>query len=635
MKEQIIYAPGISVESNGRLYTITHVLNLEVVLAKDIETGNMEQLSIKDLRLNVPSAVSGTGKSRELSLIDNDDWQAATQLFSFIKPLLFSGKGRKRVNEQAREAGTHPTTLYRKINLYEQTGLISALIPSKSDGGRRKSRLSHETEELVRSTIQEVYLTAQKRSVKKTYDELRRRFHHANLRPPHVNTLRNRIRALPEEERVARRHGRSTASEKFGAYPGHFPGADWPLAVVQMDHTLLDIILVDDLQRLPIGRPWITVAMDVFSRMVLGFYISFDPPGAMAVGLCLVHSILPKEKWLDKFSIGGEWPCWGLMQMIHADNAGEFRGQMLQRACEQYGIDIRWRPVKQPHYGGHIERLLGTFLSEIHSLPGTTFSNPEQRGEYDSDKKAALTLAELEKWLMTFIVGVYHQRTHSSLHTSPLKQYERGILGTGTSPGRGLPARILDEDRLRLDLMPFVERTIQEYGVVIDEVHYYGPVFRSYVNSLATDGSRKKSRFIFKRDPRDISAVYFYDPELKQYFTIPYRDIAHPPMSVWEFRAARRRLKEQGAKEINENLIFATYEQMREQERQAIQKTRSARRENQRRLAHQQIDKPSLTVAQNVEANPAPSREGQASKPVIAFEELEELEQSSSDEQAI
>ena len=52
-----------------------------------------------------------------------------------------------------------------------------------------------------------------------------------------------------------------------------FDSAQRPLDLVQIDHTKLDIIVVDDEQRLPIGRPWITLAIDVYSRMVTGFYI--------------------------------------------------------------------------------------------------------------------------------------------------------------------------------------------------------------------------------------------------------------------------------------------------------------------------------------------------------------------------
>ena len=129
--------------------------------------------------------------------------------------------------------------------------------------------------------------------------------------------------------------------------------------------------------------------IDVFSRMVLGYYISLDPPNTMSAGLCIVNGILTKDKVLEKFGIKNSWPCWGKMTKIHADNAGEFRGKMLRRACKEYNIDIEWRPVKKPHYGAHIERLLGTILKKVHSIPGTTFSNIVERGKYDSEGKEA------------------------------------------------------------------------------------------------------------------------------------------------------------------------------------------------------------------------------------------------------
>jgi putative transposase len=131
-------------------------------------------------------------------------------------------------------------------------------------------------------------------------------------------------------------------------------------------------------------------------------------------------------------------------------------------------------------------------------------------GDYDSEHQAAMTLAEFDKWLVTYITGVYQQRKHSSLMTSPIQQYEKGILGTEELPGRGLPRRIVDEDRLRLDLMPYFERTVQPYGVVLDEVHYYSDVLRRFVNAKEPDQPRTKRKFTFRRDPRDISTLYFY-----------------------------------------------------------------------------------------------------------------------------
>jgi transposase InsO family protein len=41
------------------------------------------------------------------------------------------------------------------------------------------------------------------------------------------------------------------------------------LANGMIDHTLVDVVIVDEGDRLPIGRPWLTLAIDVASRAVL------------------------------------------------------------------------------------------------------------------------------------------------------------------------------------------------------------------------------------------------------------------------------------------------------------------------------------------------------------------------------
>ena len=572
------------------------------------------------IQLSVPDNTA----TKDLALIEQKDWTTAELWFSRIHPLLTGRRTDEMVRAVAQEAGVHRTTVYRKLARYEQTSRVSDLTPTKPTGGKGQSRLAPEAEAIVDSLLKEVYLNKQKRSFKKTADEISRSFAHAELKPPHYNTIRKRILAISEKERDKERLGAKAVSKKHDAFPGHFPGADWPLAVVQIDHTKFDIMLVDDIHRLCIGRPWVTLAIDVFSRMVVGIYVSLEPPNSMSAGLCIAHAILPKEQWLAKLGLSTSWPCWGLMQRIHADNGREFRGNMLQRACKEYNIDIEWRPVKTPRYGAHIERLLGTFNQEIHSLPGTTFSSAAERGEYDSEGQAVMTMAEFEKWIVTYITGVYHQREHGGLMTSPLQQYEKGILGTEEMPGRGLPRRIVDEDRLRLDLMPYFERTVQPYGVVLDEVHYYSDVLRRFVNAKDPDQPRTKRKFTFRRDPRDISTLYFYDPEVKDYFRIPYRDTAHSPMSIWEFREARRRLEKEGVKEINEALIFRSYEQMRVIEDQARHETKHVRRKNQQRRDQKQIYQPKAAVEKA--ASETDQSVGGGTPPVVQpFDELEEL----------
>ena len=584
----LLIAPGQNVSVGNRIYRITQLLGLEAVQAQDFVAGTTHQLAIRDLAPVADPAQAAPAKGRsDLSQIGEEHWAEARRRFEIIQPLLALPLVSKELLEQrAAVAGVHSTTVYRWLRAYRAEGELSCLLSSTPGPGPGRKKLAPEVEAIVESAIQDRYLSLNRLSAEQICREVLRNCHNAGIPAPHPNTVRQRIAQIPEPLKLEYRFGGRAVREKYAPIRGAFPGADGPLDVVQIDHTQLDIILVDDVYRQPVGRPWITLAIEVFSRMVAGFYVSFDPPGAASTGLCLAHAILPKELWIAKSGITGSWPLWGKMKVVHCDNAKEFRGGMLRRACEQYGIDLQFRPVRQPNYGGHIERLLGTFAQEIHSLPGTTFSRPEQRKGYDSEAHATFTLSEFEKWFGTLVVEVYHQRVHSAIALPPQKKYEEGILGTQQHPGPGLPARCTDPQQLRLDFMPFEERTVQQAGIVLDGVQYYKDVLRPWINASTSDDPGRKRQFTIRRDPRDISVIYFFDPELQQYFEIPYRDTSHPPISVWELREVRRRLKEQGGRQVDEAAIFDAYTRMRQMEKEAAATSKTARRNEQRRRTH-------------------------------------------------
>jgi putative transposase len=254
------------------------------------------------------------------------------------------------------------------------------LTPAKRGVRPGHDRLDPAVETLLTTTIAAFDLHGQKRAAQQTSPEVARRCRNAGLTRPHPNTVRNRLNALSDRDKLRRRAGGNAVRDKSTPLPGAFPGADWPLAVIQIDHTPVALLLVDDVHRRPVGWPWVTLAIDVFSRMGTGFSVSFDPPGALAVGLCLAHAILSKDTWLAQHDIATPWPVGGVLGTVHADNAKEFRGTMLRKACQEYGIDRHWRPVARPHFGGHSERLLGTLNAEMHTLPGSTFSKPQERG---------------------------------------------------------------------------------------------------------------------------------------------------------------------------------------------------------------------------------------------------------------
>jgi putative transposase len=617
VNKSLALEPGKKVSREGKNYRIAEVFNLSQVVLVDESTG--ETLETKAESLLPPLEVEPRKCDEELMLISEEAWETANKRYKIIKPLVNKGgRTRKQVIERAQAHDLHVNTVYSWLRLYEGSGLLTSLLPkTRSDKGTTKG--DQIVEEIIKEAIATEYLTKQKKIVRKVIDAVKAQCLKRGLTPPHDNTVRNRVKALPLELVSRKRHGRKKSDNDFKPIEGKFPGADWPLAVVQIDHTKLDIILVDDHYRAPIGRPWITLSFDVFSRLVTGFYISFDPPSAMTTGLCLAHSILPKERWLAKLGVSGEWPVWGLPDKIHADNAKEFRGNMLKRACSQYSMDLEWRPVARPNYGAHVERALGTLSKEVHALPGSTFANPREKGDYDSEKAAALTLSEFEKWFADYIVNVYHQKKHSMLGMAPLARYKQGILGDSEMPGRGLPAKIIDEEKLKLDLMPFEMRTVQDYGIVIDKIYYYHDVLRPWINAVDSQDTKRKRKFMVRRDPRDISLIWFFDPELKSYYQIPYRDTSHPAISIWELREALKRVEESGGK-INEHTIFEAYERMRELEEEAVNKTKAAKRSRQRRKNHTQAEKP----------NPVPVVQEQPSElaiPTLDIEPFDDMDE--------
>lgn len=64
---------------------------------------------------------------------------------------------------------------------------------------------------------------------------------------------------------------------------------------VEVDHFLCDVHLVCEKTGVRLGRPWLTLVIDHYSGMVLGYHLSFAPPSAASVLAALRHAILPKE----------------------------------------------------------------------------------------------------------------------------------------------------------------------------------------------------------------------------------------------------------------------------------------------------------------------------------------------------
>lgn len=478
--------PGVIVTFNGQRYKVKSPLSLERVLIEPLVSGEAISVLLSDLQPDLALyKQSGEEKHVSEAIIEfkEQDWVEAKKREKLIQPFISMVCSREDAKKIGIELGISSRYVYKLINRYQVSGSkLTSLLPSKRNGGSGKGRINKEIEKVIQATINELYLTRQKFRISVVVQEALRRCHYGNLKMPSERTVRRRVERVQAKHALMKREGAKVAREEYSPIIGSFPEVTRPLAVIQMDHTPVDLIIVDEFHRKPIGRPYLTVAIDVFSRCITGFCLTLEAPSAVSVGLCLSHSIFDKENWLTERKINISWPIWGKPSVIYVDNASEFHSEALKRGCDAHGIRIEYRPVAQPHYGGIVERVIGTMMMQlIHQLPGTTFSNVAERGDYPSEKKAVLTLAELEHWLTIAITDYYHQKIHSGISLPPIEKYKIGILGDENNKGCGYFPRIQNKKSFLIDFLPIERHTLQRHGFMLDHITYYSNALSQYV----------------------------------------------------------------------------------------------------------------------------------------------------------
>lgn len=521
--------------------------------------------------------------------ISESQWDKALRTFDALQALIAKPRqqrGHAEVDAVAARLGRSRSTVYSLLASWDRSERVSDFVrKSRSDKGG--SRLAPEVKSIVEREIDQVYARLERPTFAETWRSVRLACVMAKLPPPSEGTVVRAIRLRNPRAMDTARYGAKHAREKYEPLRGSFPNADFPLAVVQIDHTPIDLILVSDHDRQPVDRAYLTLVIDVCTRMVVGFCVAFEHPSALTAALALSHAILPKDEWLRERGIDRAWPIWGKPRKVHADNAKEFRGNALSRGCREHGIILENRPKGQPQFGGTIERAFRTFMAKTHTVPGTTFSNTQQRMEYDSEGRAIMTISDYEKWLAIYLVYFYHNDKHTGIDYPPLKLYEKHILGDDDTPGIGQPAPIADRRRLVLDFLPHWVRTVQNYGFVIEGIYYWDDPLRRWVGAKDPENPKAARKFIVAYDPRDMSIVHFYDPDLQDYVPIPYRDRSRAAVSIWEIRKARREVLADPNRKPDEEAIFAGIQLMREVETESMEKTKKARKEATRRKARE------------------------------------------------
>jgi putative transposase len=369
----------------------------------------------------------------------------------------------------------HFTTIAAWIRRYRAAGDdIRALADKHHTKGTYGNRYEQELEDLADDVVETAYLVLERQSIAACLEILQGRVAKLNqtrlpseqLRIPTYSYLKRKISRLPSYDVCVARFGKQVADIRFRA-AGKGAIAEAPLARASMDHCRLDVIVVDDATGLPLGRPWLTLILDECTRYILGYYIGFEEPSNVSVARALRNALMPKTQMLKCYpSVVNTWDAWGVIHTLIVDNGLEFHGDAIEHGAGTFGIVIQFCPRRKPWYKGKIERLFGTINSGLLAgMPGRTFSNVLEKGDYDPLKHAVVGLETLRETVFTWIVDVYHQKIHRGLGRTPAQAWHEAIQLTD----RWLPASstVLDSAFSRRDT-----RQLTHKGIEFDSLLY-------------------------------------------------------------------------------------------------------------------------------------------------------------------
>jgi putative transposase len=403
--------------------------------------------------------------------------------------------------------------------------------------------------EIVNKAIDEVYLKEQRFSVQDVYDvvvvkiadENELRTSDNQLPIPHKSSIYDIVDKIDDYEITEKRYGKKIAEEKYKAYKLG-PRPTMPLERVEADHTKLDLFVVDPVMMLPIGRPILTWLVCVYTKMILGFYVSFNPYGSLAIMECLKHAIRPKTYVREKYPhIKHTWDTYGVMKKLVVDNAPEFWGRHLEDACRQLGINIQYGQKGRAWYRPTIERTFRTYNTDLlHRQPGTTFSNIIDRADYDPRKNALVTPDILDHATHKYIIDYLHLRPHRGIKDIPALRWEKSIEQWPPS----LPAKAGDLD---IVLGYLEHRQIHSYGIEIETIIYND----EDLSVLRRRGAPDK-KYAIKRNVDDLSLIYVYDEIHDRYLPVRAVDQEYTRgLTLYQHSVIRRYVRERLQRDVD------------------------------------------------------------------------------------
>lgn len=370
---------------------------------------------------------------------------------------------------------------------------FAGLVTRISARGNRQRKVCRRVVEIMNEIITAEVMSEFKTKISVCYGMVRNLCLDKGLEIPSGKTFRAEIKRRKEEALVLARQGRKAAYPltEFQwridqSTPRH---GERPFEIGHIDHTELDIELVDSRSGANLGRPWLTVLLDANTRVVLAYYLTFDPPSyrsCMAVirGCVRRHGRIPKT--------------------IVVDQGSDFESLYFEALLARLETHKKSRPAAKSRFGSVIERFFGVNNQQlIHNLAGNSQALQRPRSmslSHDPRKLAVWTLPAITEAMDDYLGNTYASMLHPALGISPKEAMANGLAASGMRGHILIPYS--DEFiRLTMPSTPAGKAMIRTgRGIKIRGVHYWHPVLR--------EPKYARSKVPILYDPFDVSRAY-------------------------------------------------------------------------------------------------------------------------------
>ncbi len=329
-----------------------------------------------------------------LTAYSEEQRQTAVEKYKIIAPYLINEKTLTTITE---ETGISKRTLQYWIRDYKQFGLKGLIRKTRSDNGK-----IHLEPEIV-SSIEQLILKYKRNSLTSIHRMICEQCQKNGWQQPSYYQVYKVSQSLSPGLKKLAHDGKKAYDNQYDLV--YRREASYPNEIWQADHTPLDIIVLNEKGKPE--RPWLTIILDDYSRAVAGYFLTFENPSATHTSLVLHQAIWKK--------CNPDWQICGIPETFYTDHGSDFTSNHLEQVAIDLKINLVFSSIGVPRGRGKIERFFLTvnqlFLQDLPGYLGNQTTT------------SLLTLKELNKKLLNFILYNYHHRIHGTTKKEPIQSW--------------------------------------------------------------------------------------------------------------------------------------------------------------------------------------------------------------------